>query len=198
MTGEPSRTSVRGQRADACRNHERIIRAAGVLLAEHPGATMEELTAATGLGRTTVYRHFHTREQLVGEVYQDAFTGARQVFVAAQLTECPLGELVERAVTATMEAVQAYPVLVNGPGLDVAVGGGLPHDYADCLEPLRLALARGQAAGILNPALPSRWLAGTLLDDCAGAARFSTELREAGQDPRRLVGEAFVRAWSAR
>ncbi|MFC7331022.1 TetR/AcrR family transcriptional regulator [Marinactinospora rubrisoli] len=198
MTGEPAKNATRALRADAWRNHERIIRAAIELLAEHPAATMEELTAATGLGRTTVYRHFHTREHLVAEVYRASFAGARRVFAEAGLESCPTAELLGRAVAAGLAAVRAYPVLINGPGLDVGVGGGLNADYTDCLDALAVAMGRAQRAGLLDPALPPRWLANSLLDDCAGAALFAAELRGCGRDPQELVVEAFRRAWGGR
>ncbi|GAA3739422.1 AcrR family transcriptional regulator [Spinactinospora alkalitolerans] len=199
MTGEPAKSEVRGLRADAHRNHQRIIRAATELLAEHPAATMDELTAATDLGRTTVYRHFHTREQLVAEVYRTAFEGARQMFHDSRLHDCPVPELLDRTVAAVMGAVETYPVLINGPGLDMMVGeGGIDAGYADCLEPLEAAVGRAQAAGLLDPSLPRRWLASSLLDDCAGAVVFAAELRGTGNDPHALMRASFERAWGAR
>ncbi|WP_158562903.1 TetR/AcrR family transcriptional regulator [Marinitenerispora sediminis] len=198
MTGEPAKNAPRALRADAWRNHERIIAAATALLAEHPGASMEELTLATGLGRTTVYRHFHTREHLVAEVYRTSFAGARRVFADAGLDRCPAEELLARAVAAGLAAVDAYPVLINGPGLDISVGGRLNPDYTDCLDVLARAMGRAQEAGLLDPALPCRWLANSLLDDCAGVVLFAADLRACDREPLPLVLEAFRRAWGRR
>ncbi|WP_285759601.1 TetR/AcrR family transcriptional regulator [Nocardiopsis ansamitocini] len=198
MRGQPIRAGTRGQRSDACRNHEQIIRAATELLAASPGAGMDELTAATGLGRTTVYRHFHAREQLVAEVYATAFSGTQRLVAEAGLQTCPQDELLDRAVAVAMRAVQIYPVLVNGPGLNQdTVTGSAESGYGACLDELAGPMARAQEAGLLDPALPPRWLAGVLLNDCVGAVLFSAELRDSRLGPAELVRLAFARAWAA-
>ncbi|PSK99006.1 TetR family transcriptional regulator [Murinocardiopsis flavida] len=195
MTEDPAKPAGRGLRADASRNRERIIHSATALLAHHPAATMDELTAACGLGRTTVYRHFHTREELVAAVYAGAFAGVRQVFADAGLHECDPDVLLDRAVQASIRALNAYPVLVSGPGPEAAgeAGGRL----AACLEPLELAMRAAQRHGLLDGSLPPRWLASSLLDDCAGAVLFAAELRARGHDPGTVVRGSFERAWAA-
>lgn len=55
----------RTTRADAKRSRERILTAAGPLFRENPRATMAEVAAAAGLGRSTLHRHFATRVDLV-------------------------------------------------------------------------------------------------------------------------------------
>jgi AcrR family transcriptional regulator len=52
-------------RADAVRNRDAVLDAGARLLAEHPTASMQEIADASGVGRTTVYRHFPAREDLV-------------------------------------------------------------------------------------------------------------------------------------
>ncbi|WP_166655516.1 TetR/AcrR family transcriptional regulator [Actinorugispora endophytica] len=197
MEGHPAESPIRGRRADSCRNHERIIRAATVLLAERPEATMDELTTAAGLGRTTVYRHFHAREQLVAEVYATAFSGTRRLIAEAAPEACPREELLERVVAALMRAVETYPVLANGPGPAPATGGSDTTGYEACLEALARVMRRAQDSGLLDASLPPRWLAGSLMDDCAGAVVFSAELRGCAPSPAALVRAAFERAWAA-
>lgn len=55
-----------GKRRDAVANREAVIEAAAELLPERPDASMQEIADFTGLGRSTVYRHFPNREALVG------------------------------------------------------------------------------------------------------------------------------------
>jgi|SRR5829696_1062922 len=53
------------RREDARRNRERIVSAAGRLLAQSPSASLEDVAAAAGVSRTTIYRHFRDRDTLV-------------------------------------------------------------------------------------------------------------------------------------
>ena len=62
LDGRPAR---RPRRVDASRNRERILAAAGRVLAERPAeATMEEIAAAAGVGKGTLYRNFSGRAEL--------------------------------------------------------------------------------------------------------------------------------------
>src|SRR3712207_3752139 len=61
------------KRADAVRNREAVLEAAIRLLAERPDASMRDVADASGLGRTTVYRHFSTREDLVRALFDRVF-----------------------------------------------------------------------------------------------------------------------------
>ena len=57
--------SSTSQREDARRNRERIVKAAGRVLAQSPSASLEDIAAAAGVSRTTIYRHFPGRDSLV-------------------------------------------------------------------------------------------------------------------------------------
>ncbi len=57
-------------RADAEANTERIVQAAMELLRAEPEAGLEEIAAAAGVSRSTIYRHFGSREALAREAAQ--------------------------------------------------------------------------------------------------------------------------------
>ena len=61
-------TTSAHQRRDAERNHEAIVTAAIAVLADAPEATMAEIAAASGIGRSTLYRHFPDRAALVDAI----------------------------------------------------------------------------------------------------------------------------------
>jgi AcrR family transcriptional regulator len=61
----------RKPRADALRNRERVLEAArNVFSAGGPGASLEAVANAAGVGIGTLYRHFPTREALFDAVYR--------------------------------------------------------------------------------------------------------------------------------
>jgi serine phosphatase RsbU (regulator of sigma subunit) len=61
----PDGASARRRRADAEQNYGRIVESAARLLKEDPDVSLDAIAAAAGLGRATVYRHFHGRRELV-------------------------------------------------------------------------------------------------------------------------------------
>jgi AcrR family transcriptional regulator len=68
MSVEPT-ASDRPLRADARRNRERILAAARELFAEAgPATQMDDVARRAGVGVGTVYRHFPTKDVLVGEL----------------------------------------------------------------------------------------------------------------------------------
>jgi serine phosphatase RsbU (regulator of sigma subunit) len=57
-----------GARSDAQENRERLLVAAGRLMAQSPTATLADVAAAAGVSRSTLYRHFAGREELIAAV----------------------------------------------------------------------------------------------------------------------------------
>jgi AcrR family transcriptional regulator len=61
----------RKQRADAVRNHERVLEAAKAVFSQGgPEASLEAVARHAGVGIGTLYRHFPTREALYEAVYR--------------------------------------------------------------------------------------------------------------------------------
>jgi AcrR family transcriptional regulator len=57
------------RRADASRNHERILNAArAVFVEDGPEAPLDEVARRAGVGNATLYRHFGDREDLIRQV----------------------------------------------------------------------------------------------------------------------------------
>lgn len=59
-------------RADARRNHDRLVAVAGEVVAEQgAGASLEEIARRTGVGSATLHRHFPDRHALLAAVFRD-------------------------------------------------------------------------------------------------------------------------------
>lgn len=68
------------QRADARRNRERIVDAARALFAECGAATqMDDVARRAQVGVGTVYRHFPTKQALLGELLAAKFRGHAEI-----------------------------------------------------------------------------------------------------------------------
>jgi serine phosphatase RsbU (regulator of sigma subunit) len=66
MARQSKQTDLR--RADALRNDERILEAAKQLLEQSPSATLSDIAAAAGVSRSTLYRRFADRDQLIAKL----------------------------------------------------------------------------------------------------------------------------------
>ncbi|WP_370648022.1 TetR/AcrR family transcriptional regulator [Phyllobacterium meliloti] len=67
----PPPLSVKGMRADARRNREKLLEVAAVVFSEHGvEGSLEDIARRAGVGIGTLYRHFPTREHLVEVVYK--------------------------------------------------------------------------------------------------------------------------------
>jgi AcrR family transcriptional regulator len=69
---------MRPMRCDARRNHERIVEAARAAFAEQgPDAQIDDVARRAEVGVGTVYRHFPTKDALVGELIRLKLTALR-------------------------------------------------------------------------------------------------------------------------
>ena len=69
MDGTALQQRTARQRADASRNHDRIVAAAREAFVEHGAeAPLDEIAHRAGVGNATVYRHFANRRELIRTV----------------------------------------------------------------------------------------------------------------------------------
>jgi AcrR family transcriptional regulator len=68
---KPGPSSPRKPRADAERNRERILETAKqAFTRDGAAASLDEIARLSGIGNATLYRHFPTRDDLIGAVYR--------------------------------------------------------------------------------------------------------------------------------
>ena len=99
------RTDGRGQRSDATRNRNRVVRAALEIFAERGMmGTVEQIAERAGVGRATVYRNFPTRDALQVTVATSQFEQIHAIALDAQRNSTPPGMAGGRATTGSASA----------------------------------------------------------------------------------------------
>ena len=137
-------TTSRPMRADARRNHDRIVTAARDAFTEHgPTAPLDDIARRAEVGPGTLYRHFTGREALIEAVYRSDVErlSSRAAELVAELP--PL-----EALTAWLREEVAY--VTHNRGLGAALKSAIDQDsdtYALCKR-----LMREAAAMVLVPA----------------------------------------------
>lgn len=102
--------SPRPARADARRNHERVLAAARDVFTQHgAGASLNDIARRAEVGPATLYRHFPTREALLEALLADRYDD-----LAAQAHELPGHLSPYDAVTAWLRAFMAHVTTFRG------------------------------------------------------------------------------------
>ncbi|WP_233442476.1 TetR/AcrR family transcriptional regulator [Lentzea atacamensis] len=147
----------RRRRSDADRSAGAILLAAKEILAAQPHGSVEDIAAAAGVSRQTVYAHFKTREALIGAVI-DVITGeAVAEMDAARLDEGPAANALLRLLDASWRTLQRYPLL-----LSIATTADVEADHArhqPVVDHLDRLLTRGRRSGEFTTDVPAPWLA---------------------------------------
>jgi AcrR family transcriptional regulator len=140
-------------RADVVRNQQALLDAALAVLSRDPDASMAEIAEASGLARTTVYRHFPSREHLVRGLFEQV---SREAVgdVRAIVEEGAAADVTLRRIASDLVVLGArYRFLDRHQEL---VAEQLRRERPD--DPLRAWVARAAAAGELRDGLTFDWV----------------------------------------
>jgi TetR/AcrR family transcriptional repressor of mexCD-oprJ operon len=134
-------------------------------------ASMNDVAAAAGVARATVYRYFPNRQALLDELAQGAVDDADARLTAARIDEVPPEEGVARAVRALVEVGDSFVLLARQ---------GLPTDperfERSLARPLRELFERGQATGDIRGDISAARLTESLLGLTVGVVMSSPPL----------------------
>jgi AcrR family transcriptional regulator len=148
-------TAARSLRADAERSVRAILEAAEQVLAEDPGASMEQIAAAAGVARTTIHRRFASRQALIDAL---ALSAARQL---AQAVDDGRPDTAPPLVA--MHRITANVLQVKGAW---AFALGLPADpdseaavlHQDIARRCTAVLQRAQDGNLIDEAADLDWV----------------------------------------
>jgi AcrR family transcriptional regulator len=146
-------------RADAARNYDRIVDAAGRAFEEiGPAVTLDEVARYAGVSAATLYRRFGNRDQLVRAVFEQLVTTELEPAADVQ-TDDPWQDLVT-SIEASLDVLAGRQVVVGLARDTRAVDVENLHRYTRSFERL---LQRAVGAGLVRPELQVRDLAAVMV-----------------------------------
>jgi TetR/AcrR family transcriptional repressor of mexCD-oprJ operon len=132
--------------------------AARVLATGGEQASMNDVAAAAGVARATLYRYFPSRQALLDELGRVAADEAGARLASARVEELAAEEGVRRAVRALIEAGDPFTVVARE-----RVRPDPEQFEQRVLEPLRRLFERAQGAGEIRADIPKTWLTDALV-----------------------------------
>lgn len=145
-------------RADAARNLEAVLTTGARMLAADPGASIASIAAEAGVDRSTVYRRFDSREDLLAAIYTARLTAIERAIEDARLREAPVAVALHRYVENIIAVNRAWPVDLTRMLADDTV-----HARRDaCVAEVDTFLARATDEGLLRRDLPDGWASALL------------------------------------
>jgi TetR/AcrR family transcriptional repressor of mexCD-oprJ operon len=132
--------------------------AAHVFALQGDQANMNDVAAAAGVARATVYRYFPSREALLAELAQSAVRDVEERLTSARIDAVPPEEGIPRAVRALLDAGDPFVLLVRRYPTSER-----ERFERSVMRPLRELFERGQADGDVRADIPSARLTESLL-----------------------------------
>lgn len=175
-------------RSDARRNVQRLLDTALGVLGDNPGASVEQVAAAAGVHRSTVYRRFPSREALVQALLERAREEASEL-VAEVARQDPHEQALRAMFASIMELGERYAFLDS-------------HYHLTDLgaDPIGLTklTRRYQRAGVLRDDIPAAWLASALTAIGVDLIENRLGIPSGGRRPAELMAELFLGGARAR
>ncbi|MCY1136999.1 TetR family transcriptional regulator [Actinoplanes sp. Pm04-4] len=161
-------TRARPRRADAERSIARIVAGARAALSRDPDATVDDIAAAAGVGRMTVYGHFRTRPELVEAALADALRAGEEKLAGVDLEGDPR-HVLTRLLGSSWSLVSESNALLSAAE-KVLPEGRVRQLHAAAADRVERLIRRGQRDGVFRTDLPITWMVNVIQHVLHGAA----------------------------
>jgi AcrR family transcriptional regulator len=146
-----SELADRPLRADARRNRERVLAAARAVFSEHGReAQMDDVARRAGVGVGTLYRHFPTKQALLGALIVDAFDRIAAEARRALDAEDPW-EGLTRVLWCAAENLAGDRAFSEAMASDLEVPPGATAGQVSLTESVAELMRRAKLSGSLRP-----------------------------------------------
>ncbi|MCC5581574.1 TetR/AcrR family transcriptional regulator [Microtetraspora sp. AC03309] len=179
-------------RSDAQRNRDAVLATAMRLLGQKPEASIQEIADASGVGRTTVYRHFPSREDLVRALFAMVVDEQRAVAAAAIAEGDTAAAILRRLGPEIVGIGERYRFLDTHR--DLVIDDPLKHPSP--AESLLAWLVAAHGRGEIRTDLPPDWSYAMIRALAVGANEEVVAGRRSPEEAGRLLGDTLVRAFT--
>jgi AcrR family transcriptional regulator len=175
------------KRRDATRNRSRLIAAAREVFAElGPDAPLEEVAERASVTRTTLYRHFSSRQELAREIYARDVAKIEGLSAKVRSDDCGIVELFDFVFDMMMDDRSLFHVVLN-PEVE-----WYPELVDRMSAAFRGAVRSGKAAGIVSDGVTLEDFRLAFAMAQAGAHTLSAERRSQNRNRiRRMLRRAL-------
>ncbi|MDT0346001.1 TetR/AcrR family transcriptional regulator [Streptomyces litchfieldiae] len=144
----------RALRADAERSVRAILEAAERVLADDPGASMEQIAEAAGVTRITVHRRFANRQALMEALAVSAMRQLVDAIEDARPNAAPAFVALHRVTANALRVKSAWRFALGNPEADAGAAAAM---WADINARALDLLSRARREGLLDPAADLEW-----------------------------------------
>ena len=172
------------------RTRRALLDAAVTVLTKDSSASLAEVAAVAGVGRTTLHRYYPTREGLIRALVEDALDRVADAIASAHPDEGPVIEALQRVTDTVVPQGPSLAFLHAEP--DQFHARDLIRRWYEALEPVAQAIERGQADGSIRADLPTKWI----VDAYSGLILTAWDVADEGRiwlhDAPRLVMDTLI------
>jgi AcrR family transcriptional regulator len=129
------------------------------MLAHEPGASIGAIAAKAGVDRSTVYRRFKSRDELMLAVHRAKFDASEDVINLARLQSAPIAVALHRWVEGIVEVSRSWPVDAE----ELKSNQEAQARATDQIARIRAFIGRARASGAISTNYSVEWAADCLI-----------------------------------